>query len=194
MLFRSDSDFRYSKFVAHIDDTDNSITSNNTEIKMIKRLTPALNYATSYVIDFANKPEREGLYYGKVYPDERILRSSSFTYVDSAGVEYPNAFLEDIPRPILSSTEDANIGDVAVWNIVSNQRILVNSSIGTVSYSDSSEGPAGRVKITNLKTSSYNNYISLYLTPNEKDIIATKNMILLMAPEDISISVIETVK
>ena len=118
------NDFRYSKFVAHIDDTDTSITSNNTEIKMIKRLTPALNYATSYVIDFANKPEREGLYYGKVYPDERILRSSSFTYVDSAGVEYPNAFLEDIPRPILSSTEDANIGDVAVWNIVSNQRIL----------------------------------------------------------------------
>lgn len=188
------NDFRYSKFVAHIDDTDISITSNNTEIKIIKRISPALNYATSYVIDFSNKPEREGLYYGKVYPDERILLSSSFTYVDSAGIEYQNAFLEDVPRPQVSSTEDTKIGDVAVYNIVNNQRVLVNSSIGTVCYEDSTEGPAGRVKLTNFKTSSYNNYISIYLTPSEKDIIATKNMILLMEPEDITINIIETVK
>lgn len=188
------NDFRYSKFVAHIDDTDTSITSNNTEIKMIKRISPALNYATSYVIDFANMPEREGLYYGKVYPDERILNSSSFTYVDSSGVEYQNAFLEDVPRPITSSLEDAKVGDVAVYNIVSNQRVLVNASIGIVCYEDCAEGPAGRVKLTNFKTSSYNNSISIYITPSEKDIIATKNMILLMEPEDITINIIETVK
>lgn len=188
------NDFRYSKFVAHIDNSDTSITSNNTEIKMIKRLSPSFNYATSYVIDFANMPEREGLYYGKVYPDERILTSSSFTYVDSAGVEYTNAFLEDIPRPVVSSTEDSKVGDIAVYNITNNQRVLVNPSIGIVCYEDNSNGPSGRVILTNLKTSSYTNYISLYLTPSEKDIIATKNMILLMAAEDITTNITETVK
>lgn len=189
------NDFRYSKFVSHIDNTDASITSNDTEIKMIKRLYPTLNALGSYVIDFANKPEREGLYYGKVYPDERILSSSSFTYVDtSTGTEYPNAFLEDNPRPYVSSDEDTKVGDVSVYYIVNNEKILVKYSVGTVCYEDNALGPAGRVKIDNLKISSYLNYISVYLTPSAKDIIATKNMILLMAAEDVKTNIIEIVK
>lgn len=189
------NDFRYSKFVAHIDNSDTSITSNDTEIRMIKRIYPTLNALGSYVIDFANKPEREGLYYGKVYPDERILSSSSFTYVDpSSGTEYPNAFLEDSPRAYVSSNEDTKVGDVSVYYIVNNQKILVKSSVGTVCYEDNAVGPAGRVKIDNLKISSYLNYVSIYLTPSAKDIIATKNMILLMAAEDVKTNIIETVK
>ena len=49
------NDFRYSRFVSHIDDSDTSITSNDTDIRIIKRLSPLLNYPTSYVIDFNNK-------------------------------------------------------------------------------------------------------------------------------------------
>jgi len=44
------NDFRYSKFVSIIDKADTSITSNSTEIKMIKRLSPTLNYSTSYIL------------------------------------------------------------------------------------------------------------------------------------------------
>jgi hypothetical protein len=188
------NDFRYSKFVAHIDNSDTSITSNNTEIKMIKRLLPTLNYYTDYTIDFNNKPEREGLYYGQVYPDERVLSSSSFTYVHTDGVQYQNAFLEDVPRPVVSSIEDSKIGDIAVYYILNNQRILINPSIGIICYETNSLGPAGRVTLNKFRTSAYNNYISLYLTPSEKDIIANKNMVLLLAPEDITTNVIETVK
>ena len=42
------SDLRYSKLVSMIDSADASITSNDTNIKMIKRLAPLLNYPTSY--------------------------------------------------------------------------------------------------------------------------------------------------
>lgn len=171
------SDFRYSRFVAHIDSTDTSITSNDTHIKIIKRLTPQLNYATSYVINFNNAPEREGYYNGVVFVDERVLTSSIFTYVDTNGVSYPLSYLQD-----------NGAGVVVLYSTINNVLTVVNSDIGSINYD------TGKVTIKNLITSEYGNYISLYLTPQNKDIIASQNMILLLEPNDINTNVIETVK
>ena len=53
------SDLRYSKLVSMIDGADASITSNDTNIKMIKRLAPLLNYPTSYSFTYDNPLEVE---------------------------------------------------------------------------------------------------------------------------------------
>lgn len=174
---RFGADFRYSKFVYHIDSTDTSITSNDTEIKMIKRISPLINYPTSYVIEFNNVPEREGFYNGQVFVDERVLKSSTFTWLDSAGYEYP-----------LSYMEDDGAGYIHVYGYINDTLTILQSNIGLINYD------TGKVIISNLLVSSYNNYISIALKPKAKDIIATKNMVLLMDAADINISVIKTVK
>lgn len=171
------NDFRYSKFVAHIDNSDTSITSNDTHIKLVKRISPLLNFPTSFVIDFNNIPEREGYYNGTVFVDERVLVSSQFTYSTLEGVQYP-----------LSYMEDNGNGNIVIYALIDNVLTVVNSSVGTIDYS------TGRVTIKELLTSSYDNYISLYLTPQNKDIIAKQNMILILEASDISANVIQTIR
>jgi hypothetical protein len=140
------------------------------------------------VLDFNNQPEREGLYGGVVYPDERVLKSSLFTFVNDDGVEYQNAYFEDEP---VAATPD--LGNVNVYYTSNKQKIFIKT-IGSICYNNSGFGPAGRVKINKFKTSYYENSISIYLIPYEKDIIANKNMILVIEPRDITVNIIDTVR
>lgn len=172
------NDFRYSRLVTHVDDTDTYVTSNDTKVFLLKKITPKLNYATSYDIQFNNVAEQEGVYDGVAYPDERVLTSTDFAYVDADDVIWPICYIED----------DA-LGNLIVYTYTTGgTKYIVNSNIGSINYS------TGRVIVTNLKTSSYVNHISLKMTTLNKDIIASKNMILTIDPEDISINVIETMK
>lgn len=182
-------DFRYSKFVSHIDNVDTSITSNNTRIRMVKRVSPLINYATSFVLDFNNAPEREGIYGGVVYPDERVLGSSLFTYVNSDGIQFERCYLED--EPVAATPE---FGRINVYNTINGVKNLLRSEIGNICYVSSGKGPAGRITLNNFKVSSYDNYIQIFLVPNEKDIIANKNMILMLDSPDITVNIIETFK
>lgn len=172
------NDFRYSRLVTHIDNTDTYITSNDTDVFLVKKITPKLNYATSYDIQFNNVAEQEGIYDGVAYPDERVFTSSDFSYVDSEDVVWPICFLED----------DA-LGNIVVYTYLNTGvKYVINGKVGSIDYSN------GRVVLTNFKTSSYTNHISLRLTILNKDLIASKNMILSIDPEDVTVNVIETLK
>ena len=65
---------------------------------------------------------------------------------------------------------------------------VLNSTLGTINYN------TGDIVITKLKTSAYNEYISLYLVPQNTDVIANKDIILIIDPADLDISIINTVK
>lgn len=171
------NDFRYSRLVTHIDNTDTNITSNDTKVYLIKKVTPRLNFATSFDIQFNNRPEQEGIYDGVAYPDERVLSSSAFTYVDSNNNIWPISFMED----------DA-LGNIIVFTYLNGKKYIINNSIGSIDY------VTGRVIISNLKVSDYVNNISLFLSTLNKDIIASKNMVLIIDPNDVTVNVIETVK
>lgn len=175
------NDFRYSKFVTHIDNSDPSITSNDTSIKIIKRISPKLNYATTYNIDFNNPSELEELSpgYTKKNPlsDEPMLTSSAFTYVNAAGIEYP-----------LSYIRDDNFGNLIVYSVIKGVFSILNSSIGSINYT------TGYVKINKLVTSAYDNHISIYMVPQNKDILASKDKILLIDLNDVKFNIIETKK
>ena len=181
-LAKFGSDFRYSKFVAAIDGADTSITSNNTEVNIAKRLTPKLNYPTSYVINYNNSAESEneniaGYARHTQFSDEPMITSSSFTYVGSDGTEYINCYMRD-----------DNVGKIVVYTVLGGVFTVLNSDIGTVDYT------TGVVAINNLTTSYYDNHISLYLNPLNKDIIVNKDKILLIDLADVSVNLIETLK
>jgi hypothetical protein len=177
------NDFRYSKFVGHIDSVDESITSNNTEISIIKRWSPSLNFNTSKVLEFNNSAEAEGisesLGYKKGNPfyDEPIITTSAFTYIDSYDQVWDNCYIRD-----------DNFGVLVVYKIIDNVFTVLNSAIGNVNYD------TGLVTISNFKTSYYGNYISVKMKPKNKDIIASRDKILLIDLADVSINIITTQK
>lgn len=165
-----EEDFRYSKFTTVIDNSDESITSNNTEVSIIKRLTPKANTPTSYNIEFGNVP-----YYDSSDTDPS-LTSSYFTYVDSDGVHHTLCQLKDIQ------------GTIVIFKYINGIYTEINSNIGTLNYE------TGTVNLVRLHVSDYSNYISLYLKLSEKDIVANKSRILSIDLNDCTISVKERIR
>jgi len=176
-------DFRYSKFTAAIDNTDISITSNDTQVKIIKRISPLLNYPTSYVIEFNNPTEIEsrlsaqGYIAGAPFYDEPVINSSEFTYVDGNGTSWAHSFIRD-----------DNFGKLVVYTDVLGVFTVLNPSLGTIDYK------TGTVSISNLLTSSYGNYISIYMVPANKDILVNRDKILIIDLNDVMINITPTQK
>jgi len=177
------ADFRYSRFAATIDNSDPSITSNDTEIRIIKRISPLLNYPTSYVLDYNNPTEvesritAEGYVAGKPFYDEPQITSSAFTYIDSNGVAWPQSFIRD-----------DNFGTLVVYTSINNVFTILNPNLGTVDYT------TGVLTISNFQTSYYDQYISIYMEPATKDILVNRDKILLIDLADVTVSVIPTQK
>jgi hypothetical protein len=171
------ADLRYSKLVSCIDNSDQSLVSNDTNLRIIKKITPELNYTTSIVVDFNNPLDSEsnnpsiGYNSYSIFADEPLIMSTPFTYVDSSGNIYPLSYLRD----------DC-VGNIVVFtNITGNFQVL-NSNIGTINYS------TGYLTLNNFKVANYNNNISIYATPLNKDILINNNKILIIDQNDVSIT------
>lgn len=171
------NDFRYSKFVTHIDNVDTNITSNDTQVRILKRLLPKLNTKSSFVVNFNNETESRRTFCAGRYHDNVVLTSCLFTFVDSNGVEYTSCQIKD----------DGN-GNLIVFRTVNNQETIINGNVGYIDYT------TGKVEIKDLITSYYNEYLTLYLNTKNKDIIASRNMILYFLPEYTTVNIIETLK
>lgn len=183
------NDLRYSRLVNEIDNSDTSITSNDTELRIIKRLTPKFNTKTTYSIDVGNvlyydatttvSNEQHSLLHANEV-DARLahstLISSTFTYNSTDGNAYPLSFFED----------DAQ-GNINVYTTIGTEIIKLDN-VGTIDYS------TGLVKLNNINIADYTTYISLYIRSRYKDIFATQNKIILIEPSDVNIEIIETVR
>ena len=175
------NDFRYSKFVAHIDNCDSSITSNDTQVKIIKKIAPKLYYSTPFSLFFNNAAEVEEISpgYSRTTPfvDEPVLTSSSFTYVSDDGIEYP-----------FCRFRDDNFGTIVIYVMVSGVFTILKADAGLIDYT------TGEVFLKEFKTSYYDTNISITMVPSNKDIIASQNKIIVIDPNDIDVTIIETVK
>lgn len=169
-LEQFESDFRYSRFVSNIDNGDASIISNDTYMHMGYRITPLIDYPSSYVINFNNK-----LAYDTNYKsNEPLLTSSVFDWINENGVTYNNCYMKD----------DGN-GNIIIYYYVNSLPVILHSSIGTVDYT------TGKVIINKLRSGSYINYIDIRIKPYYKDLFAKQNMILLIDPADVNVTIIE---
>lgn len=179
------NDFRFSRLVREIDNSDTSITSNFTEIRMIKRIIPVINSLNTIEINYNNEIFFDATSYfdsathSALHESEidllnthSSLLSSNFTYISTSGQVYPLSFIED------------RDGIVAVYRFTS-LGISFVENIGTVDYA------TGVVKLNNFRVSSYDNYISLYARPRNKDILADKNKIITIDPSDVVVNMVE---
>lgn len=169
------SDFRYSKFVTAIDDSDISITSNDTTVRLIKRLSPRVNFQETYQINFNNP-----LHPGRLFPTTEqsigstVIQSTPFTFQDESGNNYTQSYLID-----------NGSGTLIVYTYINDIFAVLNSNVGTVNYS------TGQININKIRVSDYTNYISLYATIRAKDIIVKQSDLLIIDLQDVTVSVIE---
>ena len=157
------SPFRHSRLIGLIDDTNTAITNNTTTVTMGKFFTPSLNTSTNYKLNFGNafyNPHSEHNKSGG-----GILASTGFQLNGDTTTEY--FFDED------------GAGAVRVYSIVSGVRSYLNSSAGTIDYTN------GVVNINALKITAISNVdgatstqIRVTAIPSSNDVVPVRNQIL----------------
>ncbi len=160
-LGQFNSDFRFSEFVAMIDDTDISIISNETSMRIEKRFTPVLNSTVNYIIKFNR---------GLMYPYEGykgVLTSSAFRtpYINQ------DTFIED-----------DGMGKVKMYYFNNSEKTYLNVDAGSINYT------TGELSLKELLVMSYEGEeIRIRVEPLEKDIVPDKNEIILISSPKMSI-------
>ena len=161
--------FRYSKLVQAIDSTDSSIISNETDVLLVKYLTPDLNVPLNLTIDFKNALTQEIPFLADEHPviDVHAITSTPFTY---NGIE--NCVIEDNGDGLVR----------IVTQVGSNHKKIVD--IGTVDYD------TGIVRLNNLTIQNYfGTSFKIYAEPRSRDITAIQNVILNIIEPDLNITI-----
>lgn len=184
-LEKFSSDLRYSRLVAAIDNSDPSIVSNQTDFRMIKRISPKIGYPTTYNVAMNNPIYLESQpqetqshidFHGSSFQthfSHASFISSKFSYNFTDGVTYDICYLED-----------DSYGNINLYALV-NGILKLLGKVGTIDYI------AGTFTLTDLNLSSYDQYVSLYMKTAYKDIFANTNKIIMIDPNDIDIVIAE---
>jgi hypothetical protein len=160
-LEKFDKGLRYSKFLKEIDDTEGSIVSNETSIKLEKRLFPNIGKKDSYAINFGNSISRPHVGH------QPVIESSLFRHLDSNNV-------------LRECRLDDKDGKVRVYYESDGLKTYINESAGTVNYED------GIVLLNGLTIQSIvsDNFIKVMATPAGQDISSARNTILVIDQTD----------
>ena len=162
-------EFRYSPLITQIDQTETSIESSLTTVKLKRTFTPTLNVASSYTLGFSNEiPSTSNT--------SQIL-SNQFSHYDDDGILRTACELQD-----------AN-GVLQVFRTVGADRIIVANNVGSVTYS------SGNVALTTFKPTSIadgSSNINVTTALSSNDIKPLREQILLIANTDITIAMVDT--
>jgi len=155
--------FRHSKVVGLIDDTDNSITGNITNVTMAHDLTPTIGTPTSYNISFNNEIYNPHL--GHNFAGGGVISSTGFKI---SGDTVNDMFFDDNGSGVLR-----------VYYLLAGVRVYQDATAGIVDYS------AGSIVINNIDIISISDVdgaassiIRITATPDSKDIVPVRNQIL----------------
>ena len=173
-LQKFDEVFRYSKVSKAIDDTDTSILSNITTLKIRKEFTPTLSSSTLYNVYFRNALYNP--HSGHNTAAGGILESSGFK-VDGDTIN--EMFLDDDGQ-----------GNVRRYYVVSGVRTYSNNTQGTINYT------TGQITLNSLNIASISNIrgsastvVELTVKPNSNDVVPVRNQILEIDTANSSITV-----
>jgi|TARA_B100000035_G_scaffold149050_1_gene127074 hypothetical protein len=161
---------RKSKVTTVIDSSQDSITGNNTEFRLRKKLVPALNTRAQYLLCYVNP--------FKSYCDGQSTITSTKFKISGFSEE---AYLEN--------TEDGTIRIYTIDPITARKRILVDD-VGTVNFDD------GKVTLSSLtitEGSDADNNIYITAVPKNDDIFAVREVYLNLALQDSTFSVFKEV-
>jgi len=160
-LQKFDAIYRHSKLTGIIDDTDTSILSNITTIKIRKNFTPTLASSTKYDIYFRNALFNP--HSGHMASTGGILSSTGFKVT---GSDYEQFF------------DDDGAGNVRRYYLASGIRTYANETQGTIDYS------TGQITLNSLDVASVSNIrgatsivIELTVTPSSNDVVPVRDQI-----------------
>lgn len=160
---------RYSRFIRSIDESEKSIVSNETEVVLIKYLTPSLNINQNITIDFRTP-----------LIDEIPKKSDEHPIIDTMGV-YSTPFTYQGQQNC--SLEDDGDGRMHIVTTSGNVHRVVQH-VGTVNYD------TGVVNLNNFNISSFNGTsLKMFATPRNKDVASSQNVILNILEPDINITI-----
>jgi len=160
-LQKFDSIYRHSKLTGLIDDTDSSILSNITTIKIRKSFTPTLSSSTKYDIYFRNS----------LFNPHSGHNSSAGGILSSTGFKVTGSDLEQF-------LDDDGAGNVRRYYLSSGIRTYSNDTQGTIDYT------TGQITLNSLNVASISNIrgatstvIELTVTPDSNDVVPVRDQI-----------------
>ena len=162
-LNQFDGVFRYSKIIGLIDNTDTSIVSNITTVKIRKDFTPLIGTSSKYNVYFRNA----------LYNPHSGHNSASGGILSSTG------FKIDGDADTIYFLDDDGQGNVRRYSLSGSTRTYANNTQGTIDYS------TGAVTVNSLNVSVVENIrgaastvIELTVTPSSNDVVPVRDQIL----------------
>jgi hypothetical protein len=153
--------FRYSKLVQAIDNSQSSIISNETNISIIKVLTPETGTLLTFDVNFR-------IPLGIIYGSDGFGYSISSTVFNYKG-----------NKAVL---KDDGISSIQVYSASTGQFI---ETVGVIDYD------TGLLQFSNFKIDSYIGAgIKIYASPKNKDLSTINNVILNIIEEDVEITAV----
>ena len=150
--------FKYSKVLQIIDNTDTSITSNITKVRIRRDLMAMINQFAQYELCFGNKFH--------VNSEGYNIKSTGF----NISGESDTVYLTDVPN------SDGKTGIISIVKPLSDGTIrIVAKSAGTVDY------VKGEIKIGTINiisTSKENNIIEIQAFPESNDVLGLRDLYL----------------
>ena len=162
--------FRYSPLIKQIDETETSIESSLTSINLRRTFAPTLGTPTSYTLKFSNKIKHES-------NTDVSISSTRFSHIDDNGTLRTECELQD------------DNGILQVFRTSGATRVVVANNVGTVNYT------SGQVALTTFAPTAIADgtaNVSVTVVPSSNDVTPFREQILLIANNDISISMIDT--
>ena len=155
--------FRHSEVSGLIDEVDNSILSNVTNVTMAQLIEPTLNTATGYNLYFNNAFDHPVA--GHNAANGGIIASTGFKV---SGDATNKQFYDD----------DGN-GNLRRYYLIGNTRTYVDNTAGTVDYTEGSV-KVNSITMTNVEDvdGSTSTQVRFTAVPDSKDIVAVRNQIL----------------
>ena len=165
---------RYSRLVADIDGSHQSIVSNDTDLRMIKLLKPTLGVAKDYTIDYGIRLKDDN--------EEEIIESTSFLVGQNI------VFLEDdgFGKIYMSQKKEQDYQGASGRAALRQSTHTKIVNVGTIDYS------RGKIQIKSLSVRGLlgnSKFITFYAKTFFKDITAQRNTILSIREEDVSLTI-----
>ena len=165
--------FKYSKVLQIIDNTDTSITSNITKIKIRRDLKALVNQFAQYELCFGNKFH--------INSDGFNIKSTGF----KISADPDTLYLTDVPNV------DGKTGIISIVKPLSNGTIrIVAKSAGTVDYAKG-EIKLGTINI--ISTSKENDIIEIQAFPESNDVVGLRDLYLDFSIEKSTINMVRDV-
>lgn len=160
-----DTVLRFSKLSTAIDNSDPSVTNNNSRIKLIQKLEPMFNLQTRYLLEIHNP------IYQTISPSESII-SSGF-------------YCTDKPNTICYIDDDPQNNTLRLYYKNSSNEKVIIRRCGSIDY------PNGTINIDDIKiTALAENELLFTINPLSNDVSSKKNQFIMIDPTLLNITAI----